>query len=223
MPIWDTYAVPGNRICWNVIQLDSDASEDEEFRNSHWHTTSSESVLSPVRDFKTPYGVLENLIKQTPKDVISMVFLEDIHYETWHHGRTVLIGDGQGAVNAMQDAVILASCLYDLEPLSFEGIKYAFKDYREQRFQHVKTQYESSQISAKIQYGLTILERMFRSTLLNFVPSWLLKKQYVKDSSYPPQATFLPLAPKRGIIAVLPQKLSRRYQGEQKMTSATAF
>ena len=40
---------------------------------------------------------------------------------------------GQGACNAMQDAVILANCLFDLESGAIEDITYAFKSYKNQR------------------------------------------------------------------------------------------
>jgi 2-polyprenyl-6-methoxyphenol hydroxylase-like FAD-dependent oxidoreductase len=56
-------------------------------------------------------------------------------------------------VNALQDAAILANCLYDMRSTSIEDVKEALDDYREQRFDHVKTQYEASQWNAKLIYG----------------------------------------------------------------------
>lgn len=60
---------------------------------------------------------------------------------------------GQGAVNAMQDAVILANCLYDLESLEPEAISAALKDYQEQRYEHAKFQFEISRNNGKIMSG----------------------------------------------------------------------
>lgn len=34
-----------------------------------------------------------DLIDTTPKDIISRVYLEQKMFETWYHGRTVLLGD----------------------------------------------------------------------------------------------------------------------------------
>jgi 2-polyprenyl-6-methoxyphenol hydroxylase-like FAD-dependent oxidoreductase len=65
----------------------------------------------------------------------------------------LLPSTGQGAVNAMQDAVILANCLYDIKPTSFENIKIALNEYRDQRFELVKAQYATSHFVAKLQYG----------------------------------------------------------------------
>jgi hypothetical protein len=58
-----------------------------------------------------------------------------------------------GAVNALQDAVILANCIHDLESTSPSSISACFQDFKEQRYAHVKNQYETSQFTAKIMYG----------------------------------------------------------------------
>lgn len=56
-------------------------------------------------------------------------------------------------MTSMQDAVVLASHLYDLTLLTSEGIQEAFQAYRKERFPHVKEQYEASKINAKLIYG----------------------------------------------------------------------
>lgn len=53
----------------------------------------------------------------------------------------------------MQDAVILANHLYDIQPTSFENIKKALSDYNDERFGAVRDQYPQSHISAKILFG----------------------------------------------------------------------
>lgn len=35
------------------------------------------------------------IMDDTPKELISKVFLEEKVFKTWYHGRTVLIGDGR--------------------------------------------------------------------------------------------------------------------------------
>lgn len=59
----------------------------------------------------------------------------------------------------MQDAVILANHLYDIYPTSYENIKAALSDYKEERFDAVKDQYPQSYISAKIMYGHVSTDR----------------------------------------------------------------
>ncbi|KFH67579.1 hypothetical protein MVEG_06311 [Podila verticillata NRRL 6337] len=130
-------------------QLDSRAADEESFRNSEWTPEANEAIIRDAANFKTPHGTICCLIEQTPKELISRVFLEDKLFETWHHGRTVLIGDAchtllpsasQGVVNAMQDAVILANCLYDMTSVPPYNITAAFKDHHNQRHEHVMSQ-----------------------------------------------------------------------------------
>lgn len=63
------------------------------------------------------------------------------------------IDQNSGAVNALQDAVILANCLYDLDSYDTKSITEAFKDYHEQRCNHVKSQYETSKLNSKLTFG----------------------------------------------------------------------
>ncbi|KAF9184274.1 hypothetical protein BGZ50_003790 [Haplosporangium sp. Z 11] len=179
---WSSISVPGNRICWNAIKQLANVKQAEDYaiRNSEWGPDSNEEMIHEVKDFPIPDGhTLGDLISATPKETVSRVFLEDKLFETWHHGRTVLIGDaahkllpsvGQGAVTAMQDAVILANCLYDLKSTSHEDIEAALQDYQGQRYPHVKEQYEGSKMNAKVIYGQTLLERFTRHVVLNYLP-----------------------------------------------------
>ncbi|KAH7038652.1 hypothetical protein BKA57DRAFT_539701 [Linnemannia elongata] len=222
---WMTYTVPGNRICWNVvIQLELAEIEEEQFRRSDWAPETNGKILDQIREFKTTYGPLGDIVDATPRERISKVFFEDMLFETWTHGRTVLIGDaahkllpstGQGAVNAMIDSVVLANCLYDIKPTSYDNIKAALGDYREQRFENVKAQYAHSHRNAKLRYGHTLWERMFRYMILNWLPQSVMVKQIVKDSAYRPQSNFLPQAPQRGNGPVISQKPSTRLQKER--------
>ncbi|KAG0248828.1 hypothetical protein BG011_009868 [Mortierella polycephala] len=218
---WSTFVISGDRVCWNVIiQLTAKQSEDEQFRGSQWDPESNETMIKQVAHFRTPYGSMGDLFAVTPREAISRVLLEDILYQTWHHERTVLIGDachkllpstGQGCVNAMQDAVVLANCLYEMKSMAFEDIEEALHDFREQRFIHAKTQYDATQWSAKLMYGHTIIERVLRQVVFNLMPRSMLKSRISKDSAYRPQVSFLPQTPNRGTIPPLPQKPSAKY------------
>lgn len=50
--------------------------------------------MDEVRHFKTTYGTMGELFDATPLQGVSKVFFEDQMFETWNHGRTVLLGDG---------------------------------------------------------------------------------------------------------------------------------
>jgi len=92
--------VPGNRLCWNVvIQLGIDEIADDQFKSSDWVPQENQKMLSTTRHFKTPYGTMGDLFDATPTERVSKVYFEDKLFETWTHGRTVLIGDGMGTTS----------------------------------------------------------------------------------------------------------------------------
>ncbi|KAK3848487.1 MAG: hypothetical protein J3R72DRAFT_2759 [Linnemannia gamsii] len=222
---WVTFTVPGNKICWNiVIQVGMVELADEQFKSSDWVPQQNQKLLDSIRHFKTPYGTLGDLFDRTPIERVSKVYFEDMLFETWHHGRTVLIGDaahkllpssGAGAVNAMQDAVLLANHLYDIKPTSFDNIKRALGGFKEERFDAVKDQYPQSYIGAKVVFGHKLSERILRQIVFNWMPKSMQKKQLTKDSAYRPQANFIPEAPKRGTSDIVPQWPSKRIQKEK--------
>lgn len=229
---WTTFTVPGNKICWNVIiQIGIAELADDQFRTSDWVPQQNQAMMDSIRHFKTTYGTLGDLFDQTQIEKVSKVYFEDMLFETWTHGRTILIGDaahkllpstGAGAVNAMQDAVLLANHLYDIKPTSFENIKKALSDYKEERFEAVKEQYPQSYMAAKLMYGHTFSERILRQVVFNWLPKSTMQKQLQKNTAYRPQANFLPQAPKRGTLDIIPQQPSKRIQREQEEAKKTA-
>ncbi|GJJ74641.1 hypothetical protein EMPS_06999 [Entomortierella parvispora] len=225
---WAEFNMPENCVCWVVVYQIASVAEFERirFRNSEWGPESNPEFIDQVKDFKVPgCGTIGNLIDATPEDNISRVFLEEKLFDTWSHGRTVLIGDaahkllpsaGQGAVCALQDAVVLANCLYDLESLDKDAIHKTLLDFKEQRYHHVAELYEKSKINAVILHGQTLQERILRHVLLNWMPESIQRREIHKGFAYRPMVAFLPPIPKRGKIDLLPQKPSVRYEREQK-------
>ncbi|KFH70983.1 hypothetical protein MVEG_03829 [Podila verticillata NRRL 6337] len=102
MCTWFTSATKQNTVCWSVIHfLDKDsAKRNDSFRNSEWGPEAAEALAREVRDFKVPGGkdgkelTLAEYIDRTPSDLMSKVMLEEIVFDTWYGGRTVLLGDG---------------------------------------------------------------------------------------------------------------------------------
>ncbi|KAG9070921.1 hypothetical protein KI688_008464 [Linnemannia hyalina] len=222
---------PLNSVHYPVSMAKSPAQAvDKKFRNSEWNPQTTEPMIAEVKDFLTPFrGTMGELISATPTDIISRVFLEDKLFETRHAGRTVLIGDachkllpssGQGAVTAMQDAVALANCLYELKSFSPDHIQEALQIYKDERFSQVQEQYEASKVNAKLIYGQTFLERCARHLIFNYMPMSVQAKASSKGMAYRPQASFLPLVADRGTCHVMPQKPSKRYLHEQLKNSA---
>ncbi|KAG0003200.1 hypothetical protein BGZ80_011367 [Entomortierella chlamydospora] len=227
--VWSAVNIPGNRISWNSIHHLREHEEDT-LQNAEWGPGASEEMIEDVRDFLVPYGcTLGDLIDATPKENISRVFLEDKVFKTWSYKRVVLIGDachkllpsaGQGAVNALQDSIVLANCIYDIESLSTEGISAALDEYYDQRYVHVVEQYNASNVTEKIVYGHKFYDRVVRHVVFHFLPKSAVDKKLAKNHAYRPQVTFLPQVPTRGTGPVLPQKPSKRYQREQKRASS---
>ncbi|KAF9348199.1 hypothetical protein BGX26_000374, partial [Mortierella sp. AD094] len=184
-----------------VIQLKAE-EKDETFRNSEWGPESVDSMIAQVADHKVPFGcTLGDLIQDTPKELISKVYLEEKLFETWNHGRIALIGDachkmlpsaGQGAVNAMQDAVIVANCIYELSSASHKQIVAALNDYksqRSQRYAHAKKQFQISSMVGKILYGETWFEKFMRRAVFNWLPRNFEERSFIKSVEYRPQVT----------------------------------
>ncbi|KAG0369304.1 hypothetical protein BGZ54_010330 [Gamsiella multidivaricata] len=139
------------RICWTLSKqhINDGEGNDLAFRNSEWAPETVETSLKEFYNLPCPFGgTMKDIIDATPRELVSKVFLEEKLFETWHHGRVVLLGDG--AMNAMQDAVILANCLYDLKSTRQADIKSAFSVYHEQRYPFAKAQVESSRLAAKL-------------------------------------------------------------------------
>ncbi|KAG0308784.1 hypothetical protein BGZ98_006831 [Dissophora globulifera] len=218
---YNTATVPGGRICWGMtIQLDtSKVSKEMRFKNSEWGPEANEIMIKEIHDFPCHFGgVVGDLIDATPKDLISRVFLEEKLFETWYHGRTVLLGDG--ATNALQDAVILANCIYDLKSNSPEDISAAFRSYKDQRYPHAKQQMEKSKNLGKILYGQTWSERILRYIAFNLIPAKTQEDQFLKDTVYRPILSFMEPPENRGSGSVLPQKPSERYEREKRAREA---
>ncbi|KAF9161296.1 hypothetical protein BGX21_002720 [Mortierella sp. AD011] len=194
--------------CDHILGYKKPHSSDA-FKNSEWGSESSDSIEEDWRAFKFPLGpdnsyiTIGDLINSTESDNVTKVILEEKLYITWHRGRTVLMGDG--AVNAMLDAVILANSLYEIaKGVTCSNIRSAFKEYYDERFPHAKAELESSKKMASLVSGQT--DGIMRKIALNLMPSSVMNRMFVKTLAYRPQANFLPKVEYRGSGRVDPQK-----------------
>ncbi|KAG0288253.1 hypothetical protein BGZ96_007957 [Linnemannia gamsii] len=180
--------------------------------------------MDSIWHLKTAYGTLGDLLDKTQLERVSKVSFEDKLFETWNHGRVVVIGDashkllpstGAGAVNAMQDAVLLANHIYDIHPTSHRNIETALSDYKDERFNTIKDEYPVSHMSAKLIFG-----HDSEIHCVNWLPMSTQTKQLLKDTAYRLQANFLPQAPRRGTMETIPQQPSKRILREQEERGA---
>ncbi|KAF8978192.1 hypothetical protein BGZ46_006730, partial [Entomortierella lignicola] len=194
--VWSAVALPDNRISWHAILHLTEHQEDD-IQNIEWGPGETEKMINDVKDFLMPFGgTLGHLIEATPKEGISRAFVEDKVFKTWSNKRIVLIGDAchkllpsaaQGAVNAMEDAVILANCIYDLESLSTDDISAAMSAYYDQRYVHVVEQYNATVVAAKIISGQHLFDRVSRHVMLHCLPRSAVDKKLAKKHGYRPQ------------------------------------
>ncbi|KAI1311585.1 hypothetical protein EDD11_003360 [Mortierella claussenii] len=212
--------VPGNRICWALgQQLPEEEASKTYFQNAEWGSDANDVMIKEFRDVPCPWGgVVGDIIDKTPKDLISKVILEEKVFLTWHYGRTALLGDachkmltgaGQGAVNAMEDAVAIANCIYNLPETSSESIHSAFKEYYRQRYDRALSSFEYSRTMTRVLFGHTWKERLMRQLAIKYMPDWLRERMAIEQYAYRPQVAWLPLAPNRGRGHVLAQEGKR--------------
>ncbi|KAF9352547.1 hypothetical protein BGX26_009667 [Mortierella sp. AD094] len=198
--------LPNNQISWGFgIQLPKAALKEMQFRNSEWNPDANDSALKEYRDLPCPLGgTMGEIFDATPKNLISKVFLEEKIFTTWHHGRTVLLGDG--AANAIKDAIVLANCFYNMTDSGSESITAAFEGYHKQRYARAEEAFKRSVLMAKVLNGQKWTEKLARNVFLNHQPAWLVKGSLYKAYADRPQVAWLPLIENRGSGPVIPQE-----------------
>ncbi|KAF9548205.1 hypothetical protein EC957_006972 [Mortierella hygrophila] len=165
-------------------------------------------------------GTVGELIDATPADRVSKVMLESKLFKTWHHERTVLIGDachkvlpfaGQGAIQAILDCISLANALYDMNTVSDDDITKAFKRYRTERFPIAKSSVYGSRSFGRLLDYQGKLSDFIRTITFNSVPTWILRLATDKMHLNRPQLTYLPMVPDHGLAKAHVQDYSPKY------------
>ncbi|KAF9999026.1 hypothetical protein BGZ79_007338 [Entomortierella chlamydospora] len=208
---------PNNQICWGLqVQVEESVAREQHFGSSGWGPEAVEAMLQEFENFPCALGgTMKDIFETTPRNLISKVFLEEKVFQTWHNGRSVLMGDachkmlpggGQGAVTAMKDAVVLANCIYNMSDISDQSINTAFENYYRQRYSEAEEMLRQSAQFSKIMHGHKWTERLLRVFTLKYAPDWLM--QIVSNNSVAnrPQINWLPLVEMRGSGQVLPQE-----------------
>ncbi|KAF9103329.1 hypothetical protein BGX27_010627 [Mortierella sp. AM989] len=213
--------LPDNQISWGFgLQLPKSTLKDVQFHNSEWGPETNDTTLERYRDLPCPLGgTMGDIFDATPKHLTSKILLEEKMFKTWHHGKTVLLGDachkfhpaaGQGALNALCDAVVLANGIYAMQDSSPTSVEAAFQEYYRQRYHRAEYAYDRSVGMSKILNGHNWHERLLRYAVLNFTPAWLKRRDMQQANIYRPQVAWLPLIENRGDGPVEPQEFKRK-------------
>ncbi|KAF9151491.1 hypothetical protein BG015_006590 [Linnemannia schmuckeri] len=204
----------------------SKAVEEERAKsddNAEWDATPTQTMCNETRDFRIPIDIdgrkmtMGDLYDLTPKELISKVGLEEKVFETWHHGRTVLLGDachklhpngGQGAVTAIHDGIALANLLYAMPSMSSLDITNTFEEYRNERYPAAKEAFENSQLMSKITDRSLMGAVIFY--LYTNMPMWLWRMMLVKLVRFRPQAGFLEALEVKGNVVPVPSPSEKK-------------
>ncbi|KAG0342668.1 hypothetical protein BG004_005619 [Podila humilis] len=214
LPKSDDVPLPFDTVCLlgQTNVLSPEEFPEMKLPHSHFRPEAAESMCKEVRHLKIPYGKDENmtvggLIDLTPKNLISKVMLEEIVFETWYGGRTVLLGDachklsptgGQGAISAIHDAVTLANWICSLETKTMTDFERIFAEYRAERRPFAVNAYNASKTLMK-GGAKTVAGAVIRFVYRN-IPGWLFKIILKKSVLVRPQVAFLPLVEDKGTV-----------------------
>ncbi|KAG0202071.1 hypothetical protein BGX33_009915 [Mortierella sp. NVP41] len=139
--------------------------------NVEWGLQGAKAMCDQTQGFPIPVGSMTvgDIYDLTDQDLISKVGLQGKVFDTWFHGRTVLLGDG--AMIAMHDAAALANLVYALLSYSIKDLDVAFQEYKAERYPPALESFKSSQLVDK---GI---ERGFAGVFARFTmqhkPDWL--------------------------------------------------
>ncbi|KAG0013312.1 hypothetical protein BGZ80_011157 [Entomortierella chlamydospora] len=205
---------PENQICWGIqLQLPEEKAREQKVRSSEWGSESVEVMIKQFQDLPCAFGgTMKEIFDATPRDLMSKVFLEEKVFQTWYHGRTVLIGDachkllpgaGQGAVTAMKDAVVLANSIFNMKDRSDQSVKRAFASYYGQCYQEAEVLTKSSALLTKMMFGHNWSDRLLRRVVISSLTDWLKQREASKNMQSRPQVNWLPLKKNRGSGNVL--------------------
>jgi len=163
----------------------TNVSYPEELLKNEFKTISPHEWTEKLLDLhKDDHKLTQNLIKSANHNYIKIPLYEIPHLPTWHKNSVCLIGDaahatspsiGQGAIMAMEDAVVLAMCLRDISNLN-----QAFSTFEKLRKIRVEKVVKSAQQFGNLMKSNNPLKKLFRNTVLPF----MLNKSIVKKMDW---------------------------------------
>ncbi|KAF9996934.1 hypothetical protein BGZ80_009118 [Entomortierella chlamydospora] len=201
-----------NRLTWSVTGLlITETKGEQNLMVSQFGPEEVRKTCNLIESLESPIGgSLATLIAHTPEENMIKILVEEKHYKTWHHGRTVLMGDachkfvsfsGQGPEQAMLDAICLANVFYGLKkPYPFADITEAFAMYHELRSPVSKAAVQTSGQMANLINGQGLGSEIKRKLVFN-LPMWM-QALSVDKAQTRPLLHFLPAIPGRGSKSV---------------------
>ncbi|KAF8936907.1 hypothetical protein BGZ58_003550 [Dissophora ornata] len=199
----------GNRVAWSVggALVTPEGRNDANFKQSEFGPEAIDAACVLIEDLEIPWGgTMADLIASTQRDYIKKLMVEEKHYKTWHHGRTVLIGEachkfvpfsGQGAEQAILDVIALTNLLYRVvDNPSHQDFCIAFEAYQAQRSTIAKNAVEVSHSMSHLMNAQGLSADLKRKILFN-LPAFIMNSS-VDKIQVRPLLDFLPPVEDRG-------------------------
>ncbi|KAF9092089.1 hypothetical protein BGX29_006379 [Mortierella sp. GBA35] len=184
-PLYTMWLTPiaDRRVAWSLSGDILKPEDDSNFKQSEFGPEVVDAVCGLIQDLEIPWGgTMADLIECTQRDHITKVMMEEKHYKTWHYGRAALIGEachkfatfsGQGAEQAIMDAICIANLLYRLDdhPTHEDYLK-VFGTYQRKRSPITRS---AAQVSHSMSHLMNTqgLSADIQRKLLFSLPGWI--------------------------------------------------
>ncbi|KAF9949346.1 hypothetical protein BGZ72_008859 [Mortierella alpina] len=207
----------GQEQCYLLVGIDTDTRAIVKEKSVPLITVGPQAhdqMAKEVYEFKTIYGKLGDLIDQTPRESLDGQSLEVVLFDIWHPGRTVLIGDAAhqaipsnsaSTLHAIQDAVALANCIYDIKRFSHTNISAGLKAFKDQRYPQTRAHFIQDKLNASLNKKF-FFSNVLRKLKGGRTPWRAIMRERSNQAFDPPRCKFLPLAPERGTALAQSQK-----------------
>ncbi|KAF9542813.1 hypothetical protein EC957_001533 [Mortierella hygrophila] len=177
-PLYSLWLCPiaNNQLVWSVSGdlLKPEDGDNTNFKQSEFGPEAVDAVCGLIQDLELPWGgTLADLIECTQRDHMTKIMVEEKQFKTWHYGRVALIGEGQGAEQAIMDAIYLANHLYRLDdvPVHEDYLK-IFESYQRRRSPLVKDAAQMTHSMAHLMNTQGVSADVKRKVLFS-LPDWL--------------------------------------------------
>ncbi|KAG0061649.1 hypothetical protein BGZ90_003461 [Linnemannia elongata] len=192
----------GDKVNWSVSgPLLTNNAGDENFMVSQFGQEEAERTCLLIKDLKIPFGgTLADLIKNTSRECITKILVEE----------KFVSFSGQGAEQAIMDAICLTNLFHKLEPpYTYSDIQLAFEAYQEERLPAIKAAVQSSgQVANMINSQGWSAD--FKRRLVFNLPNWI-QAASVDKTQVRPLLSFLPPIRDRGARSIKSVKLGTEY------------
>ncbi|KAF9165964.1 hypothetical protein DFQ26_009014 [Actinomortierella ambigua] len=203
-------ALEGMRLGWRLAGqfLSAQVQSEENFRFSEWGSDDINVLVKDLSDRTAPIvGTVGKLFDSTKQ--ISRIMLEEKKFDIWYEGRTVLMGDachkmlpsgGQGANQAIYDAVCLANLLYELPSNSVRDIKKVFARYYALRKPYTDSMIDGSAKFSRLLGATGFFASLVRKIFFHYIPESVRVKRADAMFSARPILNFLGDFPLKGTV-----------------------